>query len=385
MTINGTPASAPQLPLHIPSIDGLRAISIALVIFAHAASTRGAPAFLDHPQFTSLGNVGVRFFFIISGFLITSLLLRDMDRYGHIRLSTFYVRRAFRILPAAFFYIGVIWILHLNGVVNLAYHQMSETVASSAIPDLLHALSFTSNYQLDYNWYYNHLWSLSVEEQFYLIWPFALLYFGIRYGKRAVIAVILIVPFIRLAMAIFGDQPEIALTREFQAVCDSLAAGCLTALTFNQLRQHPFLMALTRWPAVPLGGLCIAIGYGVALFYRPAAYVLGQTLANAGIVLLLLHAILYPGSLFGRLLNTRLFIAVGILSYSLYLWQEPFLYFASSHWATAFPLNIALSFAAATVSYFLIERPFLALKERLSSKRAVSQTANKPLDSISPP
>lgn len=363
------PPQAPALPQHIPSLDGLRAVSIGLVLVAHGVSTRGAPSFLDIPALTSLGNVGVRFFFVISGFLITTLLLRDVDRYGRVRLSMFYTRRVLRIFPAFFVYVATIWCLYLAGVVDLRYHHLSESTAASAIPDLLHAITFTANYQLDYNWYFNHLWSLSVEEQFYLLWPFTLVWLGLRGGLRVALGAIAAVPFVRLLMHLSGGFPEIALSREFQAVCDSIAMGCLTALLHNRLVAHPRIAALTRWPALPLGGLCIALGYGVAFAWRPAAYVAGQTLANIGIALLLLHVTGHPRGLAGRLLNSRPFVAVGVLSYSLYLWQEPFLYFRGTGWATAFPQNLALAFAAATVSYFLVERPFLALKDRLSARR----------------
>lgn len=370
------PIRAPRLPTHIPSLDGMRAISIGLVLFAHAASTRLAPAFLDKPAFTSLGNVGVRFFFIISGFLITTLLLRDIDRHGQIRIRLFYVRRALRILPAALFYIGVIWCLYLAGVIDLTYHHLSETHVASAIPDLIHVLTFTANYQLDYNWYFNHQWSLSVEEQFYLLWPFVLLFLGVRNGARGVLGAILIVPLVRLAMYL-ADRPELALSREFQAVCDALAMGCLTALCWNRLTATRIFLALTRWPAIPLGGMLIAIGYGMAFVSRPLALVLGQSIANIGIVLLLAHVILHPRGLAGIVLNSRPFVAIGVLSYSLYLWQEPFLYFRGTDWATAFPQNLALAFAAATFSYFAIERPFLAIKDRLGQRQRKDATAGK--------
>lgn len=361
----------------------MRALSIGMVLLAHGASTRNAPAFLDHATIGSLGNVGVRFFFIISGFLISTLLLRDIDRHGQIRLRTFYMRRVLRIMPAAFFYIAAIWLLYLGGVLDLTYHHLSATRSASAIPDLIHAITFTANYQLDYNWYFNHLWSLSVEEQFYLIWPFALFFFGVRYGIRGAAAAIVVVPVIRLLMYLYGNGPEIALSREFQAVCDSLAIGCLTALLYNRLVANRIVCVLTSWIAIPIGGMCIALGYGVAFAFRPLAYVAGQSVANIGIVLLLLHVIKHPTSLLGLMLNSRPFVAVGVLSYSLYLWQEPFLYFRGTGWATAFPQNIVLAFAAATFSYFVVERPFLALKSRLSARRAAVAGTPQPLDPVS--
>lgn len=131
-------------------------------------------------------------------------------------------------------------------------------------------------------------------------------------------------------------------------------------------------MRLTDWPAIPLGGALIAAGYGVALVSRPTAYIVGQTLANVGIVLILQHVVRHPQGWTASVLNTRPLVAVGILSYSLYLWQEPFLYFVPKDvWVTAFPQNLVLTFGAALASYFIVERPMLRLKDRLASRPRV--------------
>lgn len=368
-------ALVPRLPAQIPSLDGMRALSIGLVILAHAATTHGAPAWLDRPMFTSLGNVGVRFFFLISGFLITTLLLRDADRHGQIRLKTFYVRRAYRILPAVLVYIAVMWALYLAGVIDLRFRVQSHETVASAIPDLLHALTFTANYQHDYNWYYNHLWSLSVEEQFYILWPLALVALGWTRAVPVACVILVLSPLLRLAMHLTNWGPEIALSREFQAVADALATGCLSALLFNRLSEQRWFMRLVGTPAVPIAGLCIAVGYGSAFVYRPAAYVFGQTIANMGIALLLQHVVRFPDSWFGRLMNWRVLTKIGVMSYSLYLWQEPFLYFQSTAWVTGFPVNIVLLSLAAWASYRFVEQPFLRLKERRAGASTPATTA----------
>src|SRR4051812_43198189 len=101
----------------IPSLDGLRAFSILGVILGHAGATHGAPQFLK--PFEHTGNVGVRMFFVISGFLITRLLMREREATGTVSLGNFFARRALRILPAFFFFIGVVWIMSASGLTDL--------------------------------------------------------------------------------------------------------------------------------------------------------------------------------------------------------------------------------------------------------------------------
>jgi len=145
----------------IPSLDGIRAISIGLVIFSHLAGTHHFP--VRWSIFSSdLGMLGVRVFFVISGFLITTLLLEEYADSGGISLPWFYFRRTLRIFPAAYAFIAVIFILHGLDLVSLQSR------------DMLHALTYTMNYSQDsfhrHSWTMYHLWSLSVEEQFYLLW-----------------------------------------------------------------------------------------------------------------------------------------------------------------------------------------------------------------------
>ena len=372
-----SPPAPPDLPSRIPSLDGLRAFSVLLVLIGHVAATAGAPAWMDKPAITSLGNIGVRFFFLISGFLITTLLLREHARTGGISLRQFYLRRAYRILPAVLVYIALVCAAGQAGWIDLRWHIGSRTQATSMWPDLLHALTFTANYQHDYNWYFNHLWSLSVEEQFYLVWPFVLVYLGWQRGAWCAAAALLMCPLIRLAMHTWGSGPEISLSREFQAIADALATGCLAAILHSRISQVDAARRFLMHPALPiaLGGLLLAMGYGSALVSRPFAYIAGQVLSNLGIVLILQHVVRAPQGWAGRIANLRPLAYIGAMSYSLYLWQEPFLYFYVDTWATRFPQNLALGFAAAWLSYKCIELPFLRLKDKLHAQPLAARTA----------
>lgn len=361
--------AAPKLPARIESLDGLRGFSVLLVILGHVAATNGAPEFSHVPAITSLGNVGVRFFFLISGFLITTLLLRERDEVGTISLRNFYWRRSLRILPAFLTYVLVIWLAYLLGQIDLRHQLWSGTIAESALPSLLQTITFTANYNHDYNWYFNHLWSLSVEEQFYLLWPLALVFLKPRTAIRVGIALILIVPFIRYSMYLNLSGNKVALSREFQAVCDSLVTGSLTALLHNFFTGKASMLRLFGWPAIPISFLLVGGSYGIAAVWPPAAYIAGQSFANIGIALFLQHLVRNPQQWPARILQMKWLIFTGTISYSLYLWQEPFTYFRSTSWLASFPQNIVLAFIAAYLSYRFIELPFLKLKSRGRMKR----------------
>ena len=194
-------------------------------------------------------------FFLISGFLITTLLLKEHAASGRISLPKFYMRRVIRIFPAFYVYVGVVALLALLGRIQL-------------LPgDMAHALTYTVNYQHERSWYVNHLWSLSVEEQFYLLWPAALLLAGPRRALKGAAAAIIIVPLIRCWIywdfaheAAVAGQPispyyATALDRYFQAVCDSLATGCVLAGCYEALgrvRRYIESQRQVWYPLLPL-------------------------------------------------------------------------------------------------------------------------------------
>jgi peptidoglycan/LPS O-acetylase OafA/YrhL len=326
-------------PKRIPSLDGLRALAIIFVIVFHAAETDGFPPWLRLSS--PYGSFGVRIFFVISGYLITTLLLKEKEKTGTISLWDFYVRRAYRILPAAYAYILCIAIIGHN----LATWK-----------DFLTSILYVENYYGHAPVFW-HLWSLSIEEQFYLLWPALLLFF---FRKRVPIVIfgLAMAPFFR-GFAYVVDQKEMLVW--FPAVQDALATGCLMALL------GPRLNSLRRWTdrlIVPIAVLVFALpGLSYPHGVQPLIIL---SLTNFGIAICIDHCIRHPY----RLLNNPPVEWVGRLSYSLYLWQEPFLFLQNVHrWWTRFPINILLALVCACASYYCIERPFLALRDRIRSTR----------------
>jgi len=343
-----------------PSLDGLRAVSILLVVGAHSISPGRYPAAFS--LFGHLGNTGVRVFFLISGFLITSLLLKEHAAAGAISLPKFYMRRVIRIFPAFYVYVGIVALLAWTGRIQL-------------LPgDMPHALTYTMNYHHERSWYVNHLWSLSVEEQFYLLWPAALLIAGPRRALKGAAAAIVIVPLIRwwIYWDFAREQPmsqyyATALDRYFQAVCDSLATGCVLAGCYSALggvRRYVELQGRVWYPLLPLA-LILASG-ALHKVSVPVYLILGQSGANIGIALLLDYWVRRPDSLSGRVLNLAWMAKIGVWSYSIYLWQELLLDMTPGGISLAFPWNIAAVLAVSIASYYCVEKQALKLRRYFS-------------------
>ena len=166
----------------LPSLDGVRAVAIGLVILGHELG------YDSRRQVGDFANLGVRCFFVLSGFLITTLLLEEFRENGRVSLRNFYARRTLRIFPAFYFFLFVVFVLMKRG-----------WVAPIGASSWIHAATYTMDYLgfHDRAWDLGHLWSLAVEEQFYLIWPAALVLLRPRRALWSAFAVILVVPLIR--------------------------------------------------------------------------------------------------------------------------------------------------------------------------------------------
>jgi peptidoglycan/LPS O-acetylase OafA/YrhL len=343
----------------IPSLDGLRALSIALVLAGHLAGTRNA-----YRSMPLNAGFGVQIFFVISGFLITTLLLEEQANTGRISLKNFYIRRFFRIFPPFYAYIAAIAAVAAWGAVTLRPG------------DVLHSLTYTMNYHYDRSWWFGHIWSLSVEEQFYLLWPAILVAVGIRRGFLSAAAVILLSPAIRLGYWYLLPNQHGAIGEAFPTISDALAAGCLLAGVRGRLGNMPRYVAFLKSPLFYVVPACAILAR--LLDERPRfSMAVGQTIVNIAIAITIDRFVRFPDTLGGRFLNLRPVAYIGALSYSIYLWQQPFLNRHSDSDLAAFPLNLALTAGASLASYYLIERPFLDLRRRLENRsrpieRAVS-------------
>lgn len=359
----GTPTPAvPQLRAvprpsaetgRLRSLDGLRAVAIAFVLLGHLSGTRGFA--LLNLEIGDYAHLGVVVFFVISGFLITSLLFSEHAQKGRVSLKLFYARRALRIFPASYAYLAVISLASLAGIVELRRS------------DLWHAITYTVNYLPERSWHIGHLWSLSVEEQFYLLWPFAFVGLGPRRATWAAAAVILLAPLARLANRFFLMGTPYHDLEMFPMVADSLATGCLLASGRKWLERQNWYLRCFRpgWSLLLLAVILLLNHWaGFTLIS-----IIGTTAINVAIAILIHRSVYSSRDWAGQVLNWRPVAFVGVLSYSLYLWQQVFLDRHSNAWINAFPQNLVLTVMAALASYLLLEKPLLNLRHRLRGRR----------------
>ena len=344
----------------IPSLDGLRAISIALVLFAHTAGTRFFPSFVGPRRV--LGHFGVRVFFVISGFLITTLLLKELEKTGRISLKWFYIRRFFRIFPAAYTYILVMCGLTAAGLTGLSR------------ADLAHAFTYTVNYEQVRPWLTIHLWSLSIEEQFYMLWPAVLFFAGRKIGLRIAAVALFAAPLIGAATQRWVPSLAWSVGTSFQTNADMLAAGCLLAGVRDRLIGFGWYRGfLESRLFLALPALIVAMVAGVPMPFLPS--LLASPLLNLSIAVFIDRSVRYPSDSFGRLLNWKPVAFVGVLSYSLYLWQEPFLNRLSDLPVCWFPINLLCAGTAALASYSFVEKPFLRLRRKIEQRHEKAAAA----------
>jgi peptidoglycan/LPS O-acetylase OafA/YrhL len=306
--------------------------------------------------------LGVTVFFVISGYLITGLLVTERERFGRISLRQFYQRRTLRIFPAFYAFLLAALVMKSFGLVTLLHG------------DLASAASYTMNYHYHRAWSLGHLWSLAVEEQFYLVWPAVLAILGTERGMYVALGAIVTAPVLRVALLEFVPSSRAGLDQMFPTVADALATGCLLALLRKTLSAWPAYLRYLESPWIAIAPLAIVLCGALDEHARFDGLV-GQTVRNVAIALIVDHGVRFPQRPFGRILNLGPVAFVGTLSYSLYLWQQPFINRHAILWMNGFPQNLLLSAGCALASYFFVERPLLAWRNRLRGMQPAPERA----------
>lgn len=332
---------------YIPILDGWRAVAIFLVLMFHGLLhvNSGGSARLQKLIDLSgrTGALGVLVFFCISGYLITQRLVAESRDTGRFSARSFYIKRVFRILPPLALYLLCIGTLALLGIIRLVPRDWS-------------AVCFLANY-LQGSWYTTHFWSLSVEEHFYLFWPFCILLFGWRRAMWIGVALIVAVAAWRPweLQHHFGAE-RAAYLQHTDMRLDYIMMGSVLALA---LRFYPSLTGLLRRLGSNLGFLLLLVLF--ALSTRTAVVDL-RSIQAILLTLLVCSSAIADASLPRALLANPAVLWLGKISYSLYVWQQLFLAPSdNSFWSSlpALPLRYLAALVAAYLSFQLVERPFI--------------------------
>jgi peptidoglycan/LPS O-acetylase OafA/YrhL len=339
------------------SLDGVRAIAVLLVMVGHLGLVYA-------------GGLGVDIFFVLSGYLITAILVSEFSATGQISLKKFYARRALRILPAV-----ILLLLVLNIFVTIS--QPSDQAATLRW-DSLGALFYIANWLRAFGrdlGILGHLWSLSIEEQFYLLWPITLGFLLSRKLSTNQIILVVALAVILVNLDRFylyhGIQSFNRIYNGLDTRADALLIGCALGLSGYDLFSSRIVGLLGLIGAAFVA--CVLFrGYPVpADFQVPFGLTIGGTLFALGVVFALAAILSNRESIFGKVLRLPPLVWTGRLSYGLYLWHYPVFTFVGA-WFPEMPtlqlmaLKVFATFLCATISYYSLERPCLTLKTKFS-------------------
>ena len=348
--------------MYLPALDGLRAVSILLVLAAHGGLERIVP-----------GGLGVTIFFFVSGYLITGQLAREHAKHGRISWGGFYARRAIRLMPAALGYVAIAGgaFVALGGRISAGawlasvfygsnYAAVFTRTLDSALPGVPHPFTI--------------LWSLAVEEHFYFVWPAALALLLAR-GRAATLAALLLVVVGELAWrahlaplcdghaaahhGLCGFHPDDRIYKTTDTRLDSLAFGAIAAITGRTRFARPVIAGAVALLAASLAAR------------SPLARDTWRCTAQGVSLLVLVPALIHGGEgPVRRVLGSLPLRTIGRLSYGLYLWHWLALMLAARfapHGVRFVLCFTGLTTVLAVASWFGLEQPFLALRRRLGS------------------
>lgn len=344
---------------YYPQLDGIRAVAIAMVFVSH--------------YFVPLvpGAFGVDVFFFLSGFLITRLLLNELQFNGSIHLGRFYLRRALRLLPAMIvmiFGVAILWASFFH-----AYAPI----------EVLAALSYFVNYYIAFNDVVlpiEPLWSLAVEEHYYILFPVVVLCFGTRGNRLAIFLITFIILVTLWRYVLFEGGVDFKYIKHASDTrMDAIAWGALMAVLANDPKTRFIVSRCCNLPAVIWGGVLIIAGLSFALTDLTMMQVTARyTLTHIGLFLTLPYVLFSPDAkLTTTLLRAPIMAYVGRLSYSIYLYHLAVLYIIETAnlgltRSVLLVVCTGLTLFFAMASHHFIERPFLSLRRRMGSNASIN-------------
>ena len=351
-------------PFHIPSLDGMRAVSFMIVFLSHAGLKGKVP-----------GYFGLSVFFFLSGYLITTLLRLEFDKQQDISLKQFYLRRVFRIFPPFYLVLLTAYLLTALG----AWHG---TLSASAI--FSQCCHFINYYIIEHGWWQGIApgtwvyWSLAVEEHFYLVFPLVYLWLrrrGLSASEQALalIAICTLVLAWRCVLVFVLDAAKDRTYVASDTRVDSIIAGCLLAIWNNPVldKQGPSDRRLGfLW--LPLGGLMVLSSLVIRKpdFEQSFRY----TLQSFGLLPFFIAVIRWHDRFPFTLLNTRIAKYLGVLSYSMYLTHTMVIWGLEDRTHLPEPVRAVLALtiviAAAAAIHRFVEKPFARLRRRFGSVEA---------------
>jgi peptidoglycan/LPS O-acetylase OafA/YrhL len=345
-----------------PELNGLRGVAILAVMIFHS----GAP-------FLKGGFLGVEVFFVLSGFLITSLLVLEYDRHGSVSLKNFYIRRVLRLGPAL---IVLLFVVCLG-----TYLFRSQQRFHSAYIDSLIALFYLSNWARAFSihppYYLGHTWSLSIEEQFYILWPLILLILlrllKNRYQVVIVAAALAAVSWLARIHLLSNHATPERLYNGLDVRADGLLLGCTLALALSSglltRPNHREKLSLFLMVMAPASAAGLAAFSTLGNSQSPWMFRFGFLIIELLAVILILDVLINTNSLVKKLLRMKWLVWIGTISYGLYLWHYPIfcamveLRFSGQK---VLIFGSLASFLVASLSYYVMEKPVLRLKKHFA-------------------
>lgn len=344
---------------YIPGLDGIRAVAVLIVIIAHLGLTKLIP-----------GGFGVTVFFFISGFLITRLLLAEARVKGRIHLKDFYIRRIVRLYPALIFMVVGSTALYLS--LGEGGPKPLEFTAALGYFTNIYQVAVRAGGELPFMpW--THLWSLAVEEHFYLIFPLLMVVFGV-FKRRliwALIGLLALVPLWRLfTYSTFQTLPVMDYNYMMtDARIDSIVWGCLLSVLLDKDSRESLVRKLTGW--LPIIGATAILLLCFAFRDESFRFIWRYSLQGAALFVLVLNLYFFrPVRWSLGVLELWPLVWIGRLSYPLYLWHYPVLDLSHRFMEPgAAQLGVAAfgSLGISILSFFVIEKPFMALRKRFGA------------------